>query len=99
MAEAKAYLGKQVSPRKNYLLGGDGSQLSVLVETDREVLVKRFDMKLRQLLNCLSSLDVKAIPPSLLKYLKSFISEPHSRDLTPMEINRINLSSHTNEPE
>ena len=70
-----------------------------LIEVSRETLLKKFDLRLRQLLVCLSKVDISSMPSELVVHLKGLVQNPLKRDLTLMEQNRVHFNMHSGDIE
>lgn len=77
----------------------EGADGPALMPIDRESLKKKFDLRLRQLLTCLSQIQPSTMPHALLDHLKILVHEPTLRDLTLLEQNRLGVSSLTGDVE
>ena len=72
-----------------------------LQELNRESLGKRFEARIKMLLQCLSKADPKGIPQALTSYLRSMLQIEEgsgfvkAKELSPMEQNRLQANQHT----
>jgi len=90
-------------PRYDYssLIEEDKEQLARIESGEdiehlsKDALLKKFDIRLKQLLYCISQSKLSQAPSGVLDHLRTLIRNPNTEELTLYETNRISINPNT----
>ncbi|CDW72192.1 UNKNOWN [Stylonychia lemnae] len=74
---------------QNYHLLDDNKNDPEVIQLSRDNLMRKFEAKLKILVQCFEKVDVQKIPASLLKQLNLILNSPKKDELSLMEWNRL----------